>query len=74
MFDEVRMRHALLYPEGVLLVNETAGAVLERCDGSVGVPELLLDLQRSYHGVTETDVLRLLSTLDELRLLEVDHG
>ena len=38
--DPVRGRMALLYPEGVLLLNETAADVLQQCDGQRTVPEV----------------------------------
>jgi hypothetical protein len=39
--DPVRDRAALLYPEGVLLLSESALEVLRRCDGVRPAAEVL---------------------------------
>jgi pyrroloquinoline quinone biosynthesis protein D len=70
VFDDVRGRHVLLYPEGVLLLNKTAAAVLGLCDGSVTADELIAELGRRYEGVAEADIQELLEALRRSRLLE----
>lgn len=70
--DPVRDRQALLYPEGVLLLNETATAVLELCDGQRTVPEVAALLAQEYEDVSPQDVLDLLADLDARRLLRCD--
>jgi PqqA peptide cyclase len=70
--DPVRGRMALLYPEGVLLLNETAAAVLGHCDGRRTVPEVAAALAEEYEGVSPEDVLELLADLDARRLLVAD--
>lgn len=50
VYDEIRRQHALLHPEGVLLLNETAGEILLRCDGSRTPAALADDLAREYAG------------------------
>jgi len=32
-WDAVRQSHQLVFPEGLLLLNETGAAIVERCDG-----------------------------------------
>ena len=70
--DPVRDRMALLYPEGVLLLNETAAAVLAYCDGRRTVPSVAEALAAEYEGVSAADVLDLLADLDARRLLASD--
>ena len=70
--DPVRGRQALLYPEGVLLLNETAAAVLQHCDGQRTVPEVAGRLAEEYDDVSAQDVLDLLADLDARRLLACD--
>jgi pyrroloquinoline quinone biosynthesis protein E len=70
--DPVRDRMALLYPEGILLLNETAAAVLECCDGYRTVPEVALLLSEEYDDVSPQDILDLLADLDARRLLVSD--
>ena len=70
--DPVRDRMALLYPEGVLLLNETAAAVLAFCDGQRTIPEVAEALCEEYDDVSSQDVLELLADLDGRRLLVAD--
>ncbi|SEG67429.1 pyrroloquinoline quinone biosynthesis protein D [Thermomonospora echinospora] len=71
VFDEVRGSHALLYPEGVLLINETAARVLGACTGESTVADLVAALDAEYDGVCAEEVLALLSRLVTARLLHV---
>ncbi|HET9253997.1 MAG TPA: pyrroloquinoline quinone biosynthesis peptide chaperone PqqD [Pseudonocardiaceae bacterium] len=59
----------LLFPEGVLFLNHTAAAVIERCDGSHTVADLVQALGEMYDGVTAGDVQSLLRELIAQRLL-----
>lgn len=71
VFDEVRGQYALLHPEGVLLLNETAGAILLRCDGQRKLSELAADLGREYADPGEDIVLSQVIAL--LSRLAADH-
>jgi pyrroloquinoline quinone biosynthesis protein D len=42
--------HVLLYPEGIVKLNQTAGDIIERCDGKRTVAELVAELQHRYPG------------------------
>ena len=68
-FDHVRETHVLLFPEGVLVPNPTAAAVLELCDGARSVTEITTALSKRYSGVLEQDVLAVLTRLDERRVV-----
>jgi pyrroloquinoline quinone biosynthesis protein D len=68
-FDHVRETHVLLFPEGVLVPNATAAAVLELCDGARPVTEITAVLEKRYTGVREQDVLDVLSRLGERRVV-----
>ena len=69
--DPVRDQLALLYPEGVLLLNETAGEVLRRCTGGT-VAAIAEDLGDLYAGVSVDDVVALLDELVDRRVVTVD--
>jgi pyrroloquinoline quinone biosynthesis protein D len=43
--------HVLLYPEGMVKLNASAGAILSRCDGVRTVAEIVADLERTF-GIT----------------------
>jgi pyrroloquinoline quinone biosynthesis protein D len=40
--------HVLLYPEGMVRLNSSAGAILSRCDGVRTVAQIVVDLERAY--------------------------
>jgi pyrroloquinoline quinone biosynthesis protein D len=63
-WDEVRERHVLLYPEGLVALNETAAAILQLCDGERPVEQIVARLKLRYQadGI-ERDVAALLSGL-----------
>jgi pyrroloquinoline quinone biosynthesis protein E len=67
--DPVRGQPVLLYPEGVLLLNETAAAVLARCDGIRDSDAIAAVLAEEYDGVSGADVARLLDDLHRRRLV-----
>lgn len=68
-FDHVRETHVLLFPEGVLVPNATAAAVLELCDGARTVTEITAVLGKRYSGVREQDVVDVLTRLSERRVV-----
>jgi pyrroloquinoline quinone biosynthesis protein D len=69
-FDHVRETHVLLFPEGVLVPNPTAAAVLELCDGKRGVDAVVDTLRTRFSGVKEQDVLDILTRFAERRVVE----
>jgi pyrroloquinoline quinone biosynthesis protein D len=69
-FDQVRDTHVLLFPEGVLVPNKTAAAVVELCDGIRAVTDITAVLEKRYRGVQESDVLGVLARLGDRRIIE----
>ena len=49
-WDAVRGKHLLLFPEGVLVLNPTAHAVLTLCDGRRTLAEISQTLATQYNG------------------------
>jgi pyrroloquinoline quinone biosynthesis protein D len=68
-FDPIRQRPVLLYPEGAVLLNETGAAILELCDGSRTVEEIVTILSQRYHADVRTDVSEYLSTMETRELV-----
>jgi pyrroloquinoline quinone biosynthesis protein D len=68
-WDAVRGKHVLLTPEGVLVLNETAAAIAERCDGQRSVTMIAAELGAQYGQAVDDDVLTLLQRLADKRLL-----
>lgn len=47
-WEETQDAFVLLYPEGVVKLNQTAGEILKRCDGRATVAEIIADLSRQF--------------------------
>ena len=64
--------HVLLYPEGMVKLNGSAGAILSRCDGVRTVADIVSDLERAYatSGLVE-DVRAFVTMALEKRWLEL---
>jgi len=71
-FDPVRQQRVLLYPEGVVLLNETGGAILDLCDGHRSIGDVAAILQERYHCDVTADVIDYLSRLIERELVRVE--
>ncbi|MGW4843128.1 pyrroloquinoline quinone biosynthesis peptide chaperone PqqD [Nocardia brasiliensis] len=69
--DPIRGELALL-PEGVVVLNDTAAAVLAHCDGISNVGHIVDRLDAEYEGVSETDVTELLDRLARHRVVAFD--
>ncbi len=65
--DPVNGEPVLLYPEGLLQLNETAHAVLSRCDGKATVEEIVESLAGEYEVEVETLRADVLECLAEFR-------
>jgi pyrroloquinoline quinone biosynthesis protein D len=40
--------HVLLYPEGMVKLNQSAGEILKRCDGCRSVGEIVTELETAF--------------------------
>lgn len=69
-YDHTRQAHVLLYPEGVLITNKTAAAVLVLCDGESTVADIVVALGGRYTDVREQDVHDVLARLADRRMVE----
>ena len=47
-WEEAQAAHVLLFPEGMVKLNGSAGAILARCDGVRCLDEIVTDLERTY--------------------------
>lgn len=70
-FDPVRQQRVLLYPEGVVLLNDTGAAILDLCDGRRSVGDIAGVLQEQYGADVTSDVIDYLSRLAERELVRV---
>ncbi len=69
-WDPVREKQVLLSPEGVLVLNATASAVLALCDGQRSVSDITADLSAQYNRVVDQEILTFLNRLQQKRLIE----
>jgi len=47
-WEEVQKAHVLLYPEGMIKLNGSAGEILKRCDGMKTIGEITADLESAF--------------------------
>ena len=60
-WEDSQQAYVLLYPEGMVKLNSSAGEILRRCDGTRTAAEIIADLKRAFPGADlEDDVLNLL--------------
>ena len=48
-WEPAQEAHVLLYPEGMVKLNGSAGEILKRCDGVRTVAEIVADLEQAYN-------------------------
>ena len=70
-WEPVQSAHVLLYPEGMVKLNASAGEILKRCDGKTPIAAIVSDLELlfSMHGL-DRDVRAFLDLATEHRWVE----
>jgi pyrroloquinoline quinone biosynthesis protein D len=68
-FDEARQRNVLQYPEGAVLLNDTAAEILALCDGARTIVEIAAALKERYGSDVLEDVQSYLSQLADRELV-----
>jgi pyrroloquinoline quinone biosynthesis protein D len=71
-WEPAQQAHVLLYPEGMVKLNGSAGEILKRCDGARTVGEIVTDLESTFatNGLAN-DVTAFVSVALEKRWLEI---
>jgi pyrroloquinoline quinone biosynthesis protein D len=70
--DSTTRKNVLLYPEGIVELNETAHEILSRCDGRT-LSQIVCELAEEYEADPEAlavDVRDTLSDLQQRKLIE----
>lgn len=49
-WEDSQDAYILLYPEGLIKLNNSAGEILKRCDGLHSVAAIIADLQAAFPG------------------------
>jgi pyrroloquinoline quinone biosynthesis protein D len=71
-WEPVQNAHVLLYPEGMVKLNGSAGEILSRCDGVKPVRAIVAELEQSFgQSGLERDVIGFLDLARAQRWVEV---
>ncbi|SAK69380.1 coenzyme PQQ synthesis D [Caballeronia fortuita] len=57
-WEPAQNAHVLLYPEGMVKLNQSASEILLRCDGSRDIPALVADLEQAFNATNLGDDVR----------------
>lgn len=61
-WEEAQQAYVLLFPEGVIKLNESAAEILKRCDGTKTGAQIIEDLSADYPDVDLKQDVRLFLT------------
>jgi pyrroloquinoline quinone biosynthesis protein D len=62
-WEETQGNYVLLYPEGMVQLNQSAAEILKRCDGQRSVPAIVDELEQAFNASSlEADVDEFLRT------------
>ncbi|SIT38547.1 Coenzyme PQQ synthesis protein D [Paraburkholderia ribeironis] len=48
-WEPAQNAHVLLYPEGMVKLNQSAGEILKRCDGTRDIDTLIAELEQAFN-------------------------
>ena len=71
-WEPAQSAHVLLYPEGMVKLNGSAGEIMSRCDGERMLAQIIADLEHTFDvtGLTD-DVTAFVSMAVEKKWLEI---
>lgn len=49
-WEEAQGNYVLLYPEGMIKLNQSAAEILKRCDGQHSVPAIVGELEAAFNA------------------------
>jgi len=47
-WEAAQNAHVLLFPEGMIKLNASAGEIMKRCDGQATIAEITADLEQAF--------------------------
>ena len=72
-WEDKQQAYVLLYPEGMVKLNHSAGEILKRCDGSRTVSDIIADLKKDFpEADLDEDVKNLLSAARDNGWISID--
>ena len=71
-WEAAQNAHVLLFPEGMVKLNTSAGEILKRCDGATTIADITADLERAFatSNLSE-DVIRFINMAVEKKWLKI---
>ena len=71
-WEAAQNAHVLLYPEGMIKLNTSAGEILKRCDGATTITDITADLERAFAASNlSEDVMRFVAMAVEKKWLKI---
>ena len=71
-WEPAQNAHVLLYPEGMIKLNGSAGEILKRCNGAATIADITADLERAFAASDlSEDVMRFVTMAVEKRWLQI---
>jgi pyrroloquinoline quinone biosynthesis protein D len=71
-WEPAQNAYVLLYPEGMIKLNGSAGEILKRCDGATTIADITADLERAFEasGLSD-DIIRFVTMAVEKKWLKI---
>lgn len=71
-WEEAQNAFVLLYPEGMVKLNASAGEILKRCQGDHTIAEIVADLEQTFEAThLSEDVMAFIAMALEKKWLEL---
>jgi pyrroloquinoline quinone biosynthesis protein D len=69
-WEDVQSSYVLLYPEGMVKLNQSAGEIMKRCDGQADIAGIVADIEKTFNAQgLEKDVLGFIEVAAKQRWL-----
>ena len=71
-WEPAQNAHVLLYPEGMIKLNSSAGEILKRCDGATTIADITVDLESAFATSNlSADIMRFVIFAVEKKWLKI---
>jgi pyrroloquinoline quinone biosynthesis protein D len=71
-WEPAQNAYVLLYPEGMIKLNGSAGEIMKRCDGAATIEDITAELERAFETSNlSADVLSFVTMAVEKKWLQI---
>jgi pyrroloquinoline quinone biosynthesis protein D len=71
-WEPAQKAHVLLYPEGMIKLNGSAGEIMKRCDGLATIEDITADLEKTFETTgLAGDVMAFVTMAVEKQWMEI---